>query len=137
VPDKLEAEPVTDPGAIPALHIELQHSNQAPVSAAIPSLSTNFTAHVGLQHNFKHSKGPDIIDRLINASLDIRLYNSLNNTLLASATLDLLPIGLGSTDFGNPSLPLQPVTSDDALKVLSAATSLICFLCLLWLYSNK
>eukprot|EP00775_Hariotina_reticulata_P006699 gene6699-6922_t len=60
--------------------------------------------------------------QLINASLDIRLYNSLTNALLAFATVDLLPFGLGNNAIENPLLPLQPVTSEDVLKVLPGST---------------
>lgn len=70
-----------------------------------------------MEHKFRHRKGPDIIDRLINACFELHICNSQTKAVLATASLDLLPFGLGSNELQDSALPLQPAETADAFKV--------------------
>jgi hypothetical protein len=66
---------------------------------------------------FKFKKGPDVIDSIINARLDIRLCDSSSKAVLATAQVDLLPFGLGSSSIEDGAMPWQPAPNDKVFKV--------------------
>lgn len=111
-------EPLQDAAAAPGLHLELHCSSTpaAPVSSAPVSLSPDFSCAVSLEHMLKFRKGPDVIDRLINASCDLRLCDSSSRAVLATAHVDFLPFGLG-TSIEDGALPWQPAAHDQVVKV--------------------
>lgn len=113
-------EPLQDAAAAPTLHLELHYSTSpVPVVSAPLNLEPDFTLPCNLEHMFRHKKGPDVIDRLINSSLELRLCNSSSKAVLATAAVDLLSFGLGSSRIEDGALPWQPVTTDEPFKVCS------------------
>jgi hypothetical protein len=104
---------------VPPLYVELFYTNAAPVASAPATLTAGSILPVSIEHKFRHKKGPDVVDTLINASLDIRVCNSQTKAVLASAVVDLLPFGLDSSEIQDSLLPLQPADTQDAFKVCS------------------
>jgi hypothetical protein len=113
----LAPESLADAAAAPPLYVELLYTNAAPVASVPATLTAEFTLPVNIEHKFRHKKGPDVVDTLINASLEVRVCNSQTKTVLASAVVDLLPFGLGSSEIQDGLLPLQPADTQDAFKV--------------------
>ena len=113
----LAPEPLTNAAAAPSMHIELLHNNGTPVASPPATLASDFTLPVSMEQKFRHRKGPDIIDRLINGVLEIRLCNNQTKAVVAMTVIDMLPFGLGSAEICNSSLSLTPVATDDAFKV--------------------
>lgn len=112
------AEPLQDASAAPALHVELHHSASAgAVVTAALVLSPDFVLAPNIEHRFRHKKGPDIIDRLINATLELRVCNSSTKVVLAAAPVDLLAFGLGANAIEDDALQLQPAMTDEPFKV--------------------
>lgn len=122
----LAPEPLADASAAPPLYVELLHANAAPVASmpAVPTAQHNFP--INLEHKFRHRKGPDVIDTLINSSLEVRVCNSQSKAVLASAVVDLLPFGLGSSNIHDSLLPLHPADTQDAFKVGDGDARLLC-----------
>jgi hypothetical protein len=116
-PELLAPEPVADASAAPPLYVELCYTCAAPVASAPAILTAASILPVSIEHKFRHKKGPDVVDTLINASLDIRVCNCQTKAVLASAVVDLLPFGLGSSEIQDSLLPLQPADTQDAFKV--------------------
>lgn len=113
-------EPLQDAAAALTLHLELHYSTSpVPVVSAPLTPESDFALPCNLEHMFRHKKGPDVIDRLINSSLELRLCNSSSKAVLATAAVDLLPFGLGSSRIEDGALPWQPVTTDEPFKVRS------------------
>lgn len=115
--DCLAPEPVSDATAVPALHLELLHSNMAPVVSAPAAMAPDFTLPIALEQKYRHKKGPDIVDRLINSSLEVCLCNSQTKVVLARAAVDLLPFALGIQEICDTALPLVPAATEEAFKV--------------------
>ena len=114
--------PLQDASAAPALQIELHHSTAtAPVASAPLVLGPDFVLLSSMEHMFRHKKGPDIIDRLLNSTLELRLCNSSSKAVLATASVDLLPFGLGSCCIEDGALQWQPAVTDEQFKVSRAA----------------
>eukprot|EP00878_Enallax_costatus_P033601 GHUV01037133.1.p1 GENE.GHUV01037133.1~~GHUV01037133.1.p1 ORF type:complete len:392 (+),score=150.00 GHUV01037133.1:444-1619(+) len=120
--EALAPEPLSDAAAAPPLYIELLHDSQAPAVSAPATLATDFTLPVSLEYNFRHKKGPDIVDRLINASLEVRLCDSQTRVVLATAAVDLLPFGLGCNEISDNAWPLNPSATEEPVKVLPGST---------------
>lgn len=116
-PELSAPQPLSDPAAAASLHVELHHSTSAPVVSGPLSLGPDGTLVCNLEHMFKHRKGPDIMDRLINASLELRLCNSASKAVLATASVDLLPFGLGSNSIEDGALEWQPAATNEVFKV--------------------
>jgi hypothetical protein len=116
-PDLLAPEPLADASAAPPLYVELLYTHAAPVACAPATVTAESTLPVSLEHKFRHKKGPDVIDALINASLEVRVCNSQTKAVLATAVVDLLPFGLGSIEIQDGSLPLQPTDTREPFKV--------------------
>jgi hypothetical protein len=116
-PELLAPEPVADASAAPPLYVELFYTNAAPVASAPATLTANSILPVSIEHKFRHKKGPDVVDTLINASLEIGICSSQTKAVLASVAVDLLPFGLGSSEIQDSLLPLQPADTEDAFKV--------------------
>jgi hypothetical protein len=114
------AEPLQDAGTAPAMHLELHH-NGAISSCGPAALSADFVlaANNMATHRFRHRKGPDVLDRILNAqrgTVEVRLVNSSSKVMLASGAVDLLPFGLGAGSIQDDALPLQPATTDEPFK---------------------
>lgn len=117
-PELATPQPLQDAAAAPSLQVELHYSTSpVPVVSAPVTLDSDLTLTCNLQHMFKHRKGPDVIDRLINSSLELRLTSSTSRTVLATASVDLLLFGLGSSSYEDGALPWQPATTDEPVKV--------------------
>jgi hypothetical protein len=116
-PELSAPQPLSDPAAAPSLHVELHHSTSTPVVSGPLPLGPDGTLVCSLEHMFKHKKGPDIIDRLINTSLELRLCNSTSKAVLATASVDLLPFGLGSNSIEDGALEWQPAATNEVFKV--------------------
>lgn len=117
-PELAAPQPLVDAAAAPSLQLQLHYSTSpAPVASAPVTLEGDLTLPCNLEAMFKHRKGPDIIDRLINSSLELRLCNSTSKAVLATAVLDLLPFGLGSSRIEDEALPWQPAATDEPVKV--------------------
>lgn len=111
-------EPLQDHAAAPAFHLELHcSSTPVPVVCGPLSLGSDFTLAPNVEHMFKFKKGPDVIDSIINARLDIRLCDSSSKAMLATAQVDLLPFGLGSSSIEDGAMPWQPAPNDKVFKV--------------------
>lgn len=113
----LAPEPLCDAGAVPPLYIELLHDSEAPVVSIPAAVTPDFTLPISLEQKYRHRKGADIIDRLINSSFEVRLCNSQTKVVVATAAVDLLPFGLGSNEMCDPALPLVPTATEEAVKV--------------------
>lgn len=117
-PELTAPQPVHDASAAPTFHLELLHTTSAaPIVSEPLVLGPDFVLLSRFEHMFRHKKGPDIIDRLINASLELRICNSSSKAVLASANIDLLPFGLGDSSIEGGALPLQPAATDEQFKV--------------------
>jgi hypothetical protein len=117
-PELAAPQPLEDAAAAPNLQVELHYSTTpVPVVSAPLTLGSDFTLACKLEHMFTHRKGPDVIDRLINSSLTFRLASSTSRAVLATASVDLLPFGLGSSTIEDGVLPWQPTTTYEPLKV--------------------
>lgn len=99
------------------MYVELLYTHAAPVACPPAALTPEFILPVSLEHKFRHKKGPDVIDAMINASLEVRVCSSQTKTVLASAVIDLLPFGLGSSKIEDSSLTLQPADTREPFKV--------------------
>lgn len=120
-PELAAPEPLVDAAAAPSLQLQLHYSTSpAPMASAPVTLEGDLTLLCNLEAMFKHRKGPDVIDRLINSSLELRLCNSTSKAVLATAVLDLLPFGLGSSRVEDEALPWQPAATDEPVKVGSS-----------------
>lgn len=111
--------PLTDASEAPLLALELHSAGGgAPALASLPPLSADFSAPVPLvEHKFRYASGTDILDRLLNESLELRLVASGSRAVLAAACLDTLAFGLGSSVVEADALPLQPAAHDEPFKV--------------------
>jgi hypothetical protein len=117
-PELAAPQPLEDAAAAPSLQVELHYNTSpVPVVSAPLTLDPDFTLACNLEHMFKHRKGHDVIDRLINSSLELRLTSSTSRTVLATASVDLLQFGLGSSSIEDGALPWQPATTHEPLKV--------------------
>lgn len=115
--EALVPEPLSDAAAVPQLYAELLHNSQAPAVSPATTLTNDFILPVSLEQKFRHRKGPDIVDRLINSSLEIRLRDSQTKVVLATAAVDLLPFGLGSNEIIDKAWPLIPSATEEPIKV--------------------
>lgn len=115
--DSFAAEPLSDATVVPPLYIELLNNDSGPVASTHVTPTTAFELPLNFEHKFRHKKGHDVIDRILNTNIQVRLCSSQTNTAIAAAVVDLLPFGLGATEISNESLPLVQESTDDVLKV--------------------
>ncbi len=118
---KLSPESVTDAVLAPSLHLEMCPAGGEHVTTVSACMGSDGCYTFNCQQKFKHKKGPDIVDRLLNSKLAIRLVNSSSKAVLASAHVDLLAMGLGHNRL-EAELPLtvnNAPAADDPFTVSS------------------
>lgn len=107
---------LTDPSVAPPFMVELLHLLNDPVITPAASMNADGVYAFNFEHKFKHKKGSDIIDRLINSKLDIKISNPQTKLALASGAVDLLAFGLG-TNAETETIQLVPISTEDNVKV--------------------
>lgn len=115
--DSLSADQlVADPTLAPPLRVAVTQGSESssglPMAMVIGSGSSTLYPFSS-EHSFRHKKGADLPQRLVNAQLLLQLCHAGDGAVLASTPLDLLPLALGASQLQDqlPLVPAEPVGS--------------------------